>query len=459
MTKTGQKSWPAIFSVATLAFVGTLIETSMNVTFPTLMRTFHVSLGLTQWVTSGYLMVMALTMMCSAFLRRRFSLLTLFDGATALFVAGAALSVIASQFTVLLFGRLIQAGCAGIAIPLMVNLIFQIVPSSRIGYYMSMAGMIVNLAPAVGPAFGGAMTSFDSWRLIFYVTVPIVALVWLFGRRMLVPFSKPGQLLVFPWRQFLTLLIAFVGINMAMSQVKISWRSFGIVTVLFGISGFMLWLYNHQRHHDQTDLLNFSLFSSFRIRSAFLIYVLIQLINLGINLVIPNMVQLGQHITAFQSGLILLPGSLLVAIINPQFGKLYDHVGGRLPICGGLALMLIGVLGLIMVAGVPGVVWLILLYLFFSIGRTMAFGNVMTDTLKGSAPTNRTDLNAMFSMGQQLAGSIGSTISAILLTLPRSSNPQMTVIKNGQIVFIVFGVLILLALLAGLRLFPRKINE
>ncbi|WP_407886423.1 hypothetical protein [Levilactobacillus sp. N40-8-2] len=72
---------PALISIAILAFTGTLIETSMNVTFPTLMRTFTVSLQAVQWLTSGYLVVMALTMMCSAFLQRRFPLLALFDTA------------------------------------------------------------------------------------------------------------------------------------------------------------------------------------------------------------------------------------------------------------------------------------------------------------------------------------------------------------------------------------------
>ncbi|VDG25873.1 MFS transporter [Lactiplantibacillus mudanjiangensis] len=212
---------PALMSIAILAFIGTLIESSMNVTFPTLMRTFSVSLATVQWLTSGYLIVMALTMMCSAFLQRRLSLLALFDLAALLFILGAGLALAAARhwFSLLIIGRLIQAGCAGLTIPLMINFINAVMPVNRLGYYMSTAGMIVNLAPALGPSFGGLMLTLDHWQLIFLTTLPIVMLTWLSGRRTLKPFSQTGKPLKFPVRQFSLLALAFLLVNLAVSLV------------------------------------------------------------------------------------------------------------------------------------------------------------------------------------------------------------------------------------------------
>lgn len=456
MTKSTVKAMPALLSIAILAFTGTLIETSMNVTFPTLMRTFNVSLRAVQWLTSGYLVVMALTMMCSAFLQWRFSLRALFDTATVTFVCGAGLSLLAThQFGLLLLGRLIQAGCAGIAIPLMITFILSEMPAEQLGYYMSTAGMIVNLAPALGPTFGGLMTTWGGWRLIFLTTLPIVALTWLLGRRTLTAFSHPGQRVPFQFRQFGVLALAFLLFNFALGQLGGNWSHRLTGVGLLCVCVALLAGFNRLRHHNTTDLLNLSLFQQPAVRATFMLYAMIQLVNLCVSLVIPTLVQLAQHVTAFRSGLILLPGSLLVALINPWFGKLYDQLGGRVPIVGGLLTMMAGLIGLVLTTRYQRLTWVIGFFILFSVGRTMSFGNTLTTAMQRIPQALQADLNALYSTGQQLAGSVGTTLGATLLALPLKTTSHPSILLNGQVIFGLLAVYICGLVLVGLKLFRR----
>ena len=135
--------------VALMSFMGILTETSMNVTFPALMKEFHVPLNTVQWVTAGYLLMAALVMLTSAYMKRRFTNRQLFTAAAILFSSGDLICGLATNFWVLLAGRLIQAGCVGLCTPLMVNIILDVVPQHKLGTYIGMANLIILVAPAL----------------------------------------------------------------------------------------------------------------------------------------------------------------------------------------------------------------------------------------------------------------------------------------------------------------------
>ncbi|MFR5662547.1 MAG: MFS transporter [Limosilactobacillus mucosae] len=115
----------SIIGIAGLAFCGVLVETSMNVTFPTLMRDFHQSLNAVQWVTTGYLLTVALTVVLAAFLQRRFKLRGLIVASSLAFITGGLLCALAPQLWMLLLGRLIQGISTGLAMPLLFFVIMQ----------------------------------------------------------------------------------------------------------------------------------------------------------------------------------------------------------------------------------------------------------------------------------------------------------------------------------------------
>lgn len=165
----------AILAAGLLAFIGILVETSLNVTFPTLLKTFSVSLNTIQWVTSGYLLMVTLVMSTTAFLIQRFDARTLFRTAITAFLCGTLLCVSAQSFPMLMGGRLLQAISTGLATPLMFHIIMSLVPDRHLGIYVGLAGMITSFAPALGPTYGGTLTYLVSWRLIGLGTMVLPA--------------------------------------------------------------------------------------------------------------------------------------------------------------------------------------------------------------------------------------------------------------------------------------------
>lgn len=135
------------------------METAMNVSFPKLMTEFGVTTNVVQWMTSIYLLVIAIIVPLSALLKRSFRTKPLFLTAVTFFILGVIIDALAPTFPVLLTGRLIQGLGTGISLPLMFNIIMEQVLRQRIGLMMGFGNLITGIAPAVDPTFGGIIVS------------------------------------------------------------------------------------------------------------------------------------------------------------------------------------------------------------------------------------------------------------------------------------------------------------
>ena len=139
----------SVVACGIMSFSGVVVETSMNVTFPTLMAEFSVGTSTVQWITTGYLLVLSLMIPLSSFFKRTFKLKSLFIFSACTFLAGTLLSALAPSFAVLLGGRLIQGVGTGIALPLMFNIILDQAPQSLLGTMMGVGNLITAIAPAI----------------------------------------------------------------------------------------------------------------------------------------------------------------------------------------------------------------------------------------------------------------------------------------------------------------------
>mgnify|MGYP002479641682 CR=1 FL=1 len=162
----------AVFGAASLAFCGILVETSMNVTFPTLMTQFHQSLATVQWVTTAYLLAVAATMVIAAYTQQRFHWRTLINVGGGGFLLGGLLCAFAPNLLVLLLGRIIQAVGTGFALPLVFAQIMTQIPFNAQGRFTGTAGMLIALAPSLGPTYGGIVTQLLPLPPIFSTTLP-----------------------------------------------------------------------------------------------------------------------------------------------------------------------------------------------------------------------------------------------------------------------------------------------
>ena len=162
----------AIISAGIMAFAGVVAETAMNITFPTLMREFGIGTAAVQWLTTGYLLMLAIIVPASGWLKNNFSHKRLFIAAEAFFITGTVLCCAAPSFALLLTGRIVQGLGTGIALPLMFNLVLEEVPAQKTGFMMGVACMITAMAPVVGPFAGGLIITLWGWRLIFVFMLP-----------------------------------------------------------------------------------------------------------------------------------------------------------------------------------------------------------------------------------------------------------------------------------------------
>lgn len=405
----------AVLAAAFMSFVGILTETSLNVTFPTMMKQFNVSLDVVQWTTTGYLLTIAIIMICSSYLNKRFTARQLFIIACLGFMIGSLISALAINFPMLLLGRLISALGAGLATPMMFNLIVEVLPRKQWGLYMGIAGLVIAMAPTLGPAFGGALTFYLNWRAIFFTVIIFALIVFIAGLFVVGKYHEQKKI-GFDWTSFIVLSLALIFLTMGVNQISFGFVNWRLWLFIF-ISAVLFFTFVQLSKKNTKKLIDLRVFKQKAFVYGALSYFLLQFINIGTSFVLPNYVQIVGKQSSLIGGLILLPGSIIAGLLNPVFGNLYDHVGGKIPLYLGGSLMLFSSLLLATYGLNLTVVMIIVIYGLLMLGHRMSFSNTMAEALKDQPAKLRSDATAVCQTSQQLAGSMGTTILASIISL------------------------------------------
>ncbi|MEH7084969.1 MFS transporter, partial [Neobacillus drentensis] len=176
------------------AFIAILNQTLMITAIPPIMEEMHITANSAQWLTTVFMLVNGIMIPISAFLLERFTTRQLFISAMSIFAVGTLVGGIAPNFELLLLGRIIQSGGAGIMLPLMTTVFLMIFPVNKRGAAMGLVGLVISFAPAIGPALSGWVTSQFSWRVLFFIILPIALidiLVAFFALKNVTEVSKP----------------------------------------------------------------------------------------------------------------------------------------------------------------------------------------------------------------------------------------------------------------------------
>lgn len=409
------KTQLAILAVGLLSFVGILVETSMNVTFPTLIQTMHVSLGTVQWLTTGYLLLTTIVMSTTAYVLKRFNPKSLFLFAALVCLLGGILCWLAPTFPILLAGRLLQAVATGISIPLMFQLIFTNVPRSKLGTYTGLASVVVSLAPALGPSYGGILTSLWSWRAIFVGIVPVIAILVILGT-----INITGQAVGVNGQKFdfwgvILLALTFTGLlitfNKAGAYGWLSWQ-FGMWVL---ISLLLIGVLVAYAIKGNRKLIDYSILKIPVLRLRLFNYFGLQFINIGLSFILPLFAQTVLGTSAMLAGLMMLPGAIVGAITGPIAGKIYDRNGPTKLLTVSASLVAVALLLFFLAVNYFTVLTITLIYVLLRIGFNTGFGTAISDGNTQVALDQKADQNSMFSMMQQYAGSVGTSIMAAVI--------------------------------------------
>lgn len=404
----------AVLATGMMAFSGVLIETAMNVTFPTLIDQFGITTSQVQWVTTIYLLMISIVVPLSSYLMKNYSKRQLFSVSSLFFIAGVLVNAFSITFSMLLIGRVLQGVATGIALPLMFNIILTKVPLEKRGMMIGIGNLTTSIAPAMGPTYGGMLTTKLDWTYIYKFLIPILIVSTLIGL-FAIPKEEQEKTDSINAKAVAYLSIMFTGLLYFFSSLEspIGW----IALVIGLISGWMFYKANKEK-----QLLNLSVFENKTFTVYLISFLVYQVLLLGVSFVLPNFIQIVKDVPASKAGMMMFPGALVGALFAPVSGKILDKMGYKKPIGLGISLAMLGWLGLVVFIQSGIIPAIVLSHVTFMIGVGLSYSNVMTVGLSAINKSLQDDGNAVFSTLQQFMGAISTSFVAIIVGLFQSGH-------------------------------------
>ena len=424
----------AIVAVGSLAFIGILTETVMTVLFPQLMREFNVDTATVQWITTIYLLAVAATMPLSSFIKRRFRNKTIFVAAVVLAVLGSLIMIVAQAFPLILAARVIQGIGSGMATPLMMNIILEQSPRSKVGRLMGVGSLVITVAPAIGPTVGGAVTSVLPWRAIFVIVIPIILLISLPVGLKCIQQKHPTEDAVLNPLQFVAIVLALCGLIMFLNQAGVAVGAavsggevmmpalVAVVSLVAGIGSLLFFGWSSRRSFS--PLIRLGFLRNRIVLLHLLPYAILPMVGIGFGYVITNLAQLSLGTDAFVAGALVLPGALIGAFCAPIGGMLYDKFGPTRPILTAFAVATFATVLLLVCSMHLTPALLAGLYFIFGLSYALEFSNIMTSALREVPPAFTPDGNAVFQTSMQFGGAAGTALFSTILSVAQAGSGE-----------------------------------
>ncbi|WP_040207366.1 DHA2 family efflux MFS transporter permease subunit [Neobacillus jeddahensis] len=395
------------------AFVAILNETLLNVALPSIMKEFEVNATAVQWLSTGYMLINGILIPASAFFIQRFTDKKLFITAMSLFTIGTFLASVAPAFSVLLAARMIQASGSAIMMPLLMNVMLTAFPVEKRGAAMGTFGLVMITAPAIGPTLSGWLIEHYSWRMLFDIVLPIAVLTLIISIFKLKNVTPQRDIKL----DFISLLLSSVGFGGLLygfsSAGDKGWDSplvYG--TIIIGAIALLTFILRQLRMDE--PMLEFRIYKypMFALSSA--ISIVISIAMFSAMILMPIYVQTLRGISPMDSGLLMLPGAIVMGIMSPITGKLFDKYGARTLAVIGLAITVATSYFFSKIAMDTAYSTLVILYTFRMFGMSMVMMPVMTNGLNQLPAKNNPHGTAMNNTLQQVSGAIGT---ALLITV------------------------------------------
>lgn len=331
--------WKVLLTIAFGVFMIILDSTVVNVALRTLQRDFGVPLADAQWVLSIYVLALGITTPVSGFLGDRFGIKRVYLFGLAAFVVGSALCGLSATLPILVFARLLQGIGGGIAQPLGPAMLYRAFPAREQGTALGLFGIVLVVAPALGPLLGGVLVDAGLWRLIFFINVPIGVLAVSFGSR----FLRDERSTRIPKFDPLGLVLAVIGFGSMLFAASIAEREgwtapttvLAFTVGIIGLAAFAV----VELFVIKDPMLNLRLFKNRVFTNATLIGYVTVLALFGAEFLMPLYLQLLRGLSALETGFMLLALALASGITTPLAGRLYDRVGPRPLVVTGFVLL------------------------------------------------------------------------------------------------------------------------
>ncbi|HDJ5134587.1 TPA: DHA2 family efflux MFS transporter permease subunit [Staphylococcus aureus] len=396
-------------------FIAILNQTLLNVALPKINTEFNISASTGQWLMTGFMLVNGILIPITAYLFNKYSYRKLFLVALVLFTIGSLICAISMNFPIMMVGRVLQAIGAGVLMPLGSIVIITIYPPEKRGAAMGTMGIAMILAPAIGPTLSGYIVQNYHWNVMFYgmfiigIIAILVGFIWfkLYQYTTNPKADIPG--IIFSTIGFGALLYGFSEAG------NKGWGSVEIET-MFAIGIIFIILFVIRELRMKAPMLNLEVlkFPTFTLTTVINMVVMMSLY--GGMFLLPIYLQNLRGFSALDSGLLLLPGSLIMGLLGPFAGKLLDTIGLKPLAIFGIAVMTYATWELTKLNMDTPYMTIMGIYVLRSFGMAFIMMPMVTAAINALPGRLASHGNAFLNTMRQLAGSIGTAILVTVMT-------------------------------------------
>ncbi|HIA6857605.1 TPA: DHA2 family efflux MFS transporter permease subunit [Staphylococcus aureus] len=396
-------------------FIAILNQTLLNVALPKINTEFNISASTGQWLMTGFMLVNGILIPITAYLFNKYSYRKLFLVALVLFTIGSLICAISMNFPIMMVGRVLQAIGAGVLMPLGSIVIITIYPPEKRGAAMGTMGIAMILAPAIGPTLSGYIVQNYHWNVMFYgmfiigIIAILVGFVWF----------KLYQYTTNPKADIPDIIFSTIGFGALLYGFSEAgnkgWGSVEIET-MFAIGIIFIILFVIRELRMKAPMLNLEVlkFPTFTLTTVINMVVMLSLY--GGMILLPIYLQNLRGFSALDSGLLLLPGSLIMGLLGPFAGKLLDTIGLKPLAIFGIAVMTYATWELTKLNMDTPYMTIMGIYVLRSFGMAFIMMPMVTAAINALPGRLASHGNAFLNTMRQLAGSIGTAILVTVMT-------------------------------------------
>ena len=402
-------------------FTVILNETLMSVALPRLMTDLEVTANAAQWLTTAFLLTMAVVIPITGYLLQRLPTRTVFLMAMSFFSLGTLICAISPSLMPLILGRIVQAIGTAIMMPLLMTTVMALVPAESRGKTMGNISVVISVAPAIGPTLSGLILEFFHWRWLFILMMPIALGALTLGYLKLVNVNEAREktldLLSVPLS-----VLGFGGLVYGFSAIGEGHGEGGPIPLWLplavGAVFLVLFIWRQlvlgPKDRALLDLRTLGV----RVFTVSVIMMGLAMMALfGMIVLLPLFMQSVMGLNTLHSGLLLLPGGLMMGLMSPFVGRMFDRVGARKLVIPGGTIVSAGLWAMTLLTPESSVVMVLIAHLLLSMGLALLFTPLFTSSL-GSLPAHLySHGSAVIGTVQQVAGAAGIAIFVSVMSL------------------------------------------